>query len=124
MRRLLPVSLLAAAGCIVVPRQQPVYTQPPPPPEPVAVAPEPAPVPYAPAPAPAPVYWYGGQHVIPDYAGGGWCYIDGVHDHPYYPEYQHYHFYEGVYYWTAPLAILFHAGHPVPGGGWCFIGGA
>src|SRR5512147_613129 len=104
MRRLallLPF-LALAAGCVVR-AGPPVYAEPPP--QPVYAPPPPAPPPepvYA--PAPAPVVWYGGPHWSPEEYGGGWCYIEGNHQHPYFPDqHQHYVVSNNVYYWAAPL---------------------
>src|SRR6185312_17414857 len=33
--------------------------------------------------APAPMYHYYGAHPVPMEEGGGWCWIDGPHVHPY-----------------------------------------
>jgi hypothetical protein len=83
MKRLvlsLPLVLLAA-GCVV--HDHPASGYAPPPPEPVAV-PVPAPPP-APVAAPAQV-WYAGPHFVPDAFGGGWCYEEDAHTHPYFPD--------------------------------------
>jgi hypothetical protein len=122
MRRLFLLAPLLAlvAGCIVR-AGPPVYASPPPePPPPPVYAPPPPP-----PPQPQPVLvWYGGQHYVPESMGGGWCYVEGPHQHPYYPDqYDRYVVQNNVYYWSAPLAITFYAGHPLPGGGWCYIAG-
>ncbi len=90
---------------------------------PEPLPPEPPPVAYAPAPAPPPMtrVFYYGEHALP---GGGWCYIDGTHEHDFYPERADYYAYENGYYlWRGPLVINYYAGHPLPGGGWCYIAG-
>ncbi|HEX9050559.1 MAG TPA: hypothetical protein VF841_08515, partial [Anaeromyxobacter sp.] len=112
--------LVLAAGCVI--RTVPVGYAPPPEPmaQPVVVAPPPAP-----APAPAMQVWYAGPHFIPDAYGGGWCYEEGPHVHPYYPDRPDAYAYEGGYYsYTGPWAFVYVDGHPLPGGGWCFIRGA
>jgi hypothetical protein len=69
------------------------------------------------------VYYYG-NHFIPDSAGGGWCYIDGPHQHDYFPERDDYYDYDQGYYWyRGPFLFAFFGGHPFPGGSWCFVNG-
>jgi hypothetical protein len=64
---------------------------------------------------------YYGEHGLP---GGGWCYLEGPHEHGFYPEQPDRYVYDGgYYYWQAPVAITYYAGHPLPGGGWCYLGG-
>jgi hypothetical protein len=114
MKRLLLVAATAilASGCVVhSAASRPVYG--------------PAPV-YAPPPAPAPaaVFWYHGQHFVPDELGGGWCYADGPHRHDYAPDrVDAYELNEGYYYYRGPYVFSYHGGHPVPGRGWCYVRG-
>src|SRR3990172_12112801 len=85
MRRLvlLPLVALLGAGCIVHARSAPPPESYEPPYEP----PPPAPPPYEPAPVltprPARGLYYYGEHAPP---GGGWCYLEGPHEHDFYPE--------------------------------------
>jgi hypothetical protein len=62
--------------------------------------------------------------MVPDSAGGGWCYTEGLHAHPYPPEHpDRYLVEDNVYYWSAPVSIPYFGGHPLPGGAWCMIRG-
>lgn len=84
---------------------------------------EPAPPPpvYAAQPA-APVYRYFGPHPIPLSLGGGWCWIEGAHDHEYLiSEPRHFTYVGGVYRYVGPYNCSFSGQHPVAGGGWCYI---
>ena len=84
-------------------------------------APPPQPVMVAPARV---VAYYGNEHAIPDAFGGGWCYLDGQHEHDYYPDQPaNYVVSGGFYYWNAPVGFTYYSGHPLPGGGWCYING-
>ena len=117
---LLTLATLLGAGCVVHTREyvtspgQEQYV--PPPPQPV---PEPMP-----PPAPMVRVFYGGQHMIPAAAGGGWCYISVPHEHDYWPDnLDWYAFNDGYYFWRGPYQFSYYSGHPLPGGGWCFISG-
>jgi hypothetical protein len=106
---LLPLVALLGAGCVVHTLPPPEPAEPPPPP------PEQAPV-----AAPESVFYYG-EHALP---GGGWCYLEGPHEHDFYPQHPDYYVNDGgYYYWRGPLVISYYAGHPLPGGGWCTISG-
>src|SRR5512138_1521982 len=101
-RLLLPLlAVVGLAGCVVH------HVGPPPPP---------------PAPAPVPVRaFYYGEHALP---GGGWCYVDGPHEHDFFPQQAEYYAVDqGYYVWRGPVAVTYYAGHPMPGGGWCPIPG-
>src|SRR5689334_24831549 len=98
--------LLGLTGCVV----RTVSVPPPPPAPPVVVA-----------PTPVPRVHYFGEHTLP---GGDWCYVDGPHEHDFYPQVGESYVYDGTYYyWRAPVVITYYAGHPVPGGGWCTLAG-
>ena len=113
MKRLLLIAATAvlASGCVVhTAASRPVY----------GPAPEYAP----PAPAPAAVFWYHGQHFVPDELGGGWCYADGPHRHDYAPDHvDAYELSEGYYYYRGPYVFSYLGGHPVPERGWCYMRG-
>src|SRR3990172_6727612 len=108
MRRLvlLPLVALLRPPCILHPRSAPPPPPPPPRYEPAPVVP----------PGPARGLYYYGEHALP---GGGWCYLEGPHEHDFYPERaEHYAHEGGYYYWRGPLVVTYYAGHPLPGGGW------
>src|SRR5574341_582777 len=85
---LLSLAALVASGCVVR-----TYVPAPEPPPQVVVQP--------PAPPPPTVrVFYGGQHMIPASAGGGWCYIGVPHEHEYWPDnLDWYVFNDGYYFW-------------------------
>lgn len=124
---LLALSALSACTVTTVDRRPVVY-RPEPPPPPAA---PPPPVVYE-EPAPPPpvayesrtLYRYFGPHHIPDSIGGGWCYLDGVHDHDFPPENPAWYRVDGgVYYYSAPIVISFFDAHPDNHGGWCHLQG-
>jgi len=78
----------------------------------------------APPPVPA-VYRYSGPHHVPDAWGGGWCYVDGEHEHDYAPQDRGWYRYErGVYTYSAPIVATYWDVHPDELGGWCYLHGA
>lgn len=125
------LSALAALACactVTTVDRRPVVYRPAPPPPPTA---PPPPVVYQePAPPPPVVYEsrtlyrYFGPHHIPDSIGGGWCTIDGVHEHDFAPENPGwYRFERGIYHYSAPIVITFYDAHPDNHGGWCSLHG-
>jgi len=65
-------------------------------------------------------YRYYGEHPVP---GGGWCHLDGVHLHPFAPEYQYYAYADGYYRYSGPTVVWYYDFHPFPGGGYCHLHG-
>jgi hypothetical protein len=133
------LTALTCACTVTTVDRRPVVYRPAPPPPPDAPPPpvvyrEPAPPPpvvyQEPAPPPPVVYEsralyrYFGPHHIPDSIGGGWCVIDGVHEHDFPPENPGwYRFERGVYHYSAPIVITFYDAHPDNHGGWCSLHG-
>ncbi|HCF62570.1 MAG TPA: hypothetical protein DFS52_31850, partial [Myxococcales bacterium] len=106
--------MLSGLGACVhtVDRRPVVYETPPPEPQQIIVQ-------------TSPTYRYWGAHLIPDAWGGGWCLIEGVHDHDYAPVYpEHYRYESGVYYYSAPVVVTYWDVHPDPYGGWCYLHGS
>src|SRR5712692_2451490 len=65
-------------------------------------------------------YRFRGPHPL---EGGGWCFIEGVHAHPYAPEYRYYSYSGTDYAYAGPVVVWYFGGHPLPSGGYCNIGG-
>ena len=65
-------------------------------------------------------YRYYGEHPTP---GGGWCYLDGVHLHPYAPADQHYAYSGDYYRYSGPTVVWYYDYHPIPTGGYCYSQG-
>ena len=118
-------ALSCACTIATVDRRPRVYSPPPPPEPPPPVVYEPPP------PSPPPVvyqnrtlYRYFGPHHIPDFTGGGWCYLEDVHDHEYAPDNPSWYRVErGVYFYSAPIAVTYYDVHPDDHGGWCYLHG-
>src|SRR5512133_442663 len=106
MKRNLPLLLLITATGCVVPAYQPVTYRPPP------------------APPPRAQVWFSGNHPIPEAVGGGWCYVDGPHQHDYRAEREDYFRVDrGYFTYSGPSVYFYFDGHPMPGGGWCMVRG-
>jgi hypothetical protein len=74
-------------------------------------------------PSPA-QYRYFGPHLIPASQGGGWCWLDGEHTHPYGPEDPSvYSVADDVYTYAGPTVVSYWDVHPDPWGGWCELHG-
>lgn len=70
------------------------------------------------------LYEYEGAHPIPDLQGGGWCYVDGPHTHPYAPDvaYTYQRTPQNVYVYSGPRTVWYEGPHPAPGG-YCYLEG-
>jgi hypothetical protein len=68
---------------------------------------------------------YSGPHPVNASAGGGWCYLDGIHEHDYLPAKRDWYRTEGgVLYLAAPIEVRYWDVHPDNLAGWCYAHGA